>query len=66
MMNKEEIVSQYQALYSELYTTLDKLKELMDKQEFEDLVFNSDGDEDVEMMYGTFNSLVEGIADCYE
>ena len=64
-MNKEEIVSQYQALYSDLYETLDKLKYLMDKQEFEDLVFNSDGDEDVEMMYGTFESLLQGLQDCY-
>jgi len=64
-MNKEQIVTQYQSLYSNLYETLDKLKYLMDKKEFEDLVFNSDGDEDVEMMYGTFNSLVEGIVDCY-
>jgi len=64
-MNKEQIVTQYQSLYSDLYETLDKLKYLMDKKEFEDLVFNSDGDEDVEMMYGTFNSLVEGIVDCY-
>lgn len=65
-MNKEQIVTEYQKLYSDLYETLDKLKALMDKQEFEDLVFNSDGDEDVEMMYGTFNSLIEGIADSYE
>ena len=64
-MNKEEIVSQYQTLYSNLYETLDKLKELMDKQEFEDLVFNSDGDENVEMMYGSFISLIGGIVDCY-
>ena len=64
-MNKEQIVTEYQKLYSDLYETLDKLKFLMDKQEFEDLVFNSDGDEDVEMMYGSFISLIGGIVDCY-
>lgn len=64
-MNKEEIVSQYQALYNDLYTTLEKFEKLMETKEFEDLVFNSDGDEDVEMMYGTFESLLQGLMDCY-
>lgn len=64
-MNKEEIVSQYQTLYNELYTTLEKFEKLMETKEFEDLVFNSDGDEDVEMMYGTFESLLQGLQDCY-
>ena len=66
MMNKEQIVSQYQALYNDLNTTLEKFEKLMETKEFEDLVFNSDGDEDVEMMYGTFESLLQGIQDSYE
>ena len=64
-MNKEQIVKQYQSLYNNLYTTLDKLQELMEGKEYQNLVLNPDGDEDVEMMYGEFGVLVDGIAEAY-
>lgn len=64
-MNKEQIVTQYQDLYTNLFSTLDKLKELMEGEEYQNLVLNPDGDEDVEMMYGSFISLIGGIVDCY-
>ena len=64
-MNKKEIVTQYQDLYSNLFSTLDQLKELMEGKEYQNLVLNPDGDEDVEMMYGEFGVLVDGIAEAY-
>jgi hypothetical protein len=64
-MNKKQIVTQYQNLYTNLYSTLDQLKELMEGKEYQNLVLNPDGDEDVEMMYGEFGVLVDGIGDCY-
>lgn len=64
-MNKKQIVTQYQNLYTDLFSTLDKLKELMEGEEYQNLVLNPDGDEDVEMMYGEFRVLVDGIGEAY-
>jgi hypothetical protein len=65
LMNKKQIVTQYQDLYTNLYSTLDQLKELMEGKEYQNLVLNPEGDEDVEMMYGEFGVLVDGIGVCY-
>ena len=64
-MNKKQIVTQYQKLNINLFSTLDKLKELMEGEEYQNLVLNPDGDEDVEMMYGEFGVLVDGIGEAY-
>ena len=64
-MNKKQIVTQYQKLNINLFSTLDKLKELMEGKEYQNLVLNPDGDEDVEMMYGEFGVLVDGIGEAY-
>lgn len=64
-MNKEQIVKEYQSLYQDLYTTLDKLKELMDRVDYQVLMEDTLGDEDLEMMYGDFDSLVDGIKEAY-
>jgi len=64
-MNKKQIVTQYQKLNINLFSTLDKLKGLMEGEEYQNLVLNPDGDEDVEMMYGEFGVLVDGIAEAY-
>lgn len=64
-MNKKQIVTQYQKLNINLFSTLDKLKELMEGEEYQNLVLNPDGDEDVEMMYGEFRVLVDGIGEAY-
>lgn len=66
MMNKEQIYSEYQDLYTNLFSTLDKLKELIEKKEYQDFIMNPpDEIEDADMMYGDFWVLVNGIGEAY-
>ena len=64
-MNKEKIVNEYQTLYSELYQTLDKLKDLMEGVEYRNISLNTTGDDDTINMYDDFESLLVGISEAY-
>jgi hypothetical protein len=70
MMNKEEVISKYNQLHSQLFDSLEGLKELMGTEEYQKVVdekdsFSDEEYEKVEMMYGDFEVLVEDLASAY-
>ena len=70
MMNKEEVINKYNQLHTQLFDSLEGLKELMGTEEYQKIVDEKDSYSDeeyekVEMMYGDFEILCEDLASAY-
>ena len=69
-MNKEEVISKYNQLHSQLFEGLEGLKELMATEEYQKIQEEKDSYSDeeyekVEFMYGDFEVLCEDLASAY-